>query len=129
MGIIGILAGIGIPLYAAQQKTAKEGVIVNNALSVSNMVNQLLALKGEGITSSELDKQIQVKGRKLPEDCYTFKPTTIKSSAAWAISIIAAGTICPMDAKYDSCVDSTGKITAETTTASGACTGTTDLNK
>ncbi|MGI9549081.1 MAG: type II secretion system protein [Bdellovibrionales bacterium] len=140
VGIIGILAAVGIPLYRAQQDTALAAVQKNNAYSVQKFIDNLRAL-GKDVTAAKLGDQIKVKGKLLPNDCFTINAkqaagssgvpaTTIDSSSTvtelWAVDIKYKTTSCEeLEAKYNVCIDSAGNIKdASSPAANGICVGT-----
>ena len=138
VGIIGILAAIGIPLYQKQSNNALAAVQKNNAYSVQKFIDNSKAL-GVDVTSAQLNEEIKIKGKLLPAACFTINATnggggtpppatTISSSSsvttAWAVDIKNATGCTQLDPKYNVCIDSTGDITDVTTAASGGdCKG------
>ena len=121
VGIIGVLAAIGIPLYKAQQTSAEDAVVRNNGLTLSKMVNQLVLVKAT-IDVSDFNNQIQVKGKKLPQACFTILSnngtnTQIANGNTWSIYFKNSGSCTELSNTYNGCIDSTGKITRDATTA------------
>ena len=125
MGIIGILAGIGIPLYQAQSTKATNAVIKSNLRSVGGIIDTTKALQ-QTLYLTDLAGNLKVKGKILTIQCFSGNnggatmvagSTGIAHNAtAWCIRIaddtgcnLGVNTSTPLDTTLDGCTDHLGK--------------------
>ena len=133
IGIIGVLAGVGINLFKKQGESAKDRVTETNLQSIFKSVQTNIALGSETV-DSDLDETLKIKG-KLSTDCWnvgsiqgsgSVTSGTIGAEAtAWCVGFVTTacnktttGSLTEADVKglRTGCIDYQGTITLESTT-------------
>ena len=124
-----MLAGIGLPLYKAQQDKAEKAVLRNNLYTIQKSISSASVLGA--IKGTEILSYIKIKGDTLHASCLSAINSGKKNNAVltgtggtsasvisenadvWCVQIDAA-TSCTMF-ESNGCIDSAGNITQDGT--------------